>query len=253
MLVKDFIALIDGLAPFDTAESHDNVGLLIGDPNQAVTGVMVALDASEGVFEEMRQNKANLLITHHPLMFSPVHRLLETDYEGRLILEMARGRIAMIAAHTNWDKAPGGTNDRLCSLFGLQNISGEGFIRVGELPKPMTADAFKQQASLVLKAPIVLMGNADRPVFRLGLCTGGGSDEWETAHQMGADAFLTGEMRHHHALEAAARGMTLYEAGHAATEDPGMDALCVSLQTALNRLKWNVAVYRAAYRPYTAR
>lgn len=251
MLVKEMLDIIDEIAPFDTAESFDNVGLITGNPDAEVTGVMLALDVTASVVDEMVELGANLLITHHPLLLSPVRHVLENHYESRLILKMARAGVSMITAHTNLDKSPEGTNTALCRLLRLRNVTGEGLVRTGDLTAgPVRAGALQAQIARILRAPVILYGAEEHMVHRLGLCSGSGSDGWAEAFGQGADAFLTGEVKHHHALEAAENGMVLFAAGHFATEDPGMDSLCDSLQKALNRVECNVAVYRTGTIPY---
>jgi dinuclear metal center YbgI/SA1388 family protein len=254
MLVKDVLSIIDRIAPFDTAEDYDNVGLLAGSPAQKVTGIMLALDATRPVIAEMKTRRLNLLVTHHPIFFTPVRRVLNTDYEGLLLTDMIRAGISMIAAHTNLDKAAAGTNAALCALLRLKNITGEAYVWIGE-PEAGCVPASSLQAFIAnrLCAPVVLMGDPDVRVFKLAVCSGGGSDEWKTALERGADAFLTGEVKHHHALEAAEHGFPLLAAGHFATEDPGMDALAVSLQKELVHVKCRLAVCRTEHVSYGVR
>jgi dinuclear metal center protein, YbgI/SA1388 family len=250
MLVKELVHMIDVVAPFSTAEEYDNVGLLVGDENAQITGIMLALDVTEAVLMEMRELGLNVLITHHPLMFSPINRLLETEHEGGLIAQILRQNAHLIVAHTNLDIAAGGTNDALVQLFGLQNPCGKGYLRVGKLALPMAADALQAFLKEKLNAPVMLMGDAKKEIHTLGLCSGGASDEWAAAYAAGADAFLTGEVKHYHALEATARGMVLFQGGHFATENPGMAFLALALQNALDKVKCNVAVYRTKSESY---
>lgn len=250
MLVKDLVNMMDEIAPFALAEEYDNVGLLVGDETAEVKGVLVALDVTEAVLEEMKETGANVLIAHHPLMFSPIQQILETNYEGGLMMKMIRQNIHFIAAHTNFDAAPKGTNDALVQLFGLETIAADQFVRVAALPETMQAEHLQNFINEKLNAPIMLMGDANKKIARLGICTGAGSDYWENAKALGADALLTGEVKHHHALEATAQGMVLFQGGHFATENPGMDLLASALQNALDRVKCNVAVYRAKTNSY---
>ncbi len=244
MLVKELAEIINGLAPFDSAEGYDNVGLVVGDENAEITGIMLALDATFAALDEMIALRANVLITHHPIMFSPVKRVLETTFEGKLVAALLRSHCHLIVAHTNWDAAPGGVNDTLAQLLELKNPVGERFLRVGDLPEPMTAAQFQGFLSVKLKAPALLMGDPNQLIHRVGVSSGAGDDEWREALALGADGFVAGEVKHHNALEATSRGMVLFHGGHFATENPSMDALGLSLQTALDKVKCNVAVYR---------
>ena len=250
MRVQDVYHLIDSLAPYETQDSFDNSGLLVGDPTWEVRGIHVAMDVTSSVLDEAIQCGANLIVTHHPMMFTARKRLAETDSEARLLCRMIRHEIALIAAHTNLDQAPGGINDVLAQTIGLTNITGEAYVRIGELPAPMTAEAFALQAGDALHSVVRLMGDPGREIRRVAVTSGAGSDSVRDALAMGADAFLTGEAKHHHALEAAESGMLVFEAGHHATEEPGIFALADALQNHLNALQYKIHVSKSTARPY---
>ena len=237
--VDDFI---NAVAPFETQVAYDKSGLLVGHPDQAVTGVHFALDVTDKVIDEALENGANLIVTHHPMMFSPIKRLVETDYQARLLCRLIRGGISLISAHTNLDQAAGGINDVLAARIGLTYITGEGFVRVGTLPASMTAAELAQHISKTLGDTVRVMGNPLAMVERVGMCSGSGADEWPAAAALGAQAFLTGEAKHHIALEAAAAGVVILEAGHHATEEPGIFALADALQNSGLVVQCNVRV-----------
>ena len=243
MTVRDFYSLLNELAPFDTQADFDNSGLLVGSPAAEVTCVLLALDVTEPVIDEAVRLGAQLIITHHPLMFSPRQRLTDEDYEGRLIRRLIRENISLIAAHTNLDQAPCGINDTLAELCGLTEISGGGFFRCGLLPEAMTAGACAEELSRRLAATVRLIGPDNAVIRKIGLCSGGGSDEWVQAAASGCDAFLTGEIRHHLALAMADSGIVGFECGHFATEEPGIEVLAVALQKALPAIEYNVRIY----------
>ena len=240
--VQEIYHMIDQMAPFESQEDFDNAGLLLGDPAMEVRGIHVALDVTERVLDEAEAVGANLIVTHHPIMFSPVKRLVATDYETRLIFRMIRAGMALIAAHTNFDRAPGGMNDTLAARCGLTQVTGEGFIRVGNLPHPMTGRELTAHIAASLDTVVRPMGDTEKIYRRLALCSGGGSDFWSEGLALGADAFLTGEMKHHHALALADAGMLGLEAGHFATEQPGVLALAAALQNAVNAVEYPVCL-----------
>ena len=245
LTVQNVYDFIDGRAPFDTQEGFDNAGLLVGDPAWEVRGIHVAMDVTSRVIDEAEAHGANLIVTHHPMMFSPRRRMTETDAEGRLRGRLLRGRMALIAAHTNLDRAPGGINDVLAHAAGLTEVSGEDFIRAGSLPAPMTARALADALSRRLNTVVRLMGHEDALIRRVGLCSGSGSEFWQEAAAMGAQAFLTGEAKHHHALEAAEAGVVMLEAGHFATEAPGIFALADALQIWPDAVQYGVCVSKS--------
>ena len=141
-------------------------------------------------------------------------------------------------------------NDTLAGLLGLESIVGEGFLRVGDLSAPMTAEAFADFAARQLGDTVRVMGHREALIHRVGLCSGGGCDEWADARAMGADAFLTGEVKHHIALDASYHGVVLLEAGHFATENPGIFALMKALQNAPDIVQWKMHISRSERSAY---
>lgn len=245
LTVADVYQYIDSLAPFETQLDFDNAGLLTGRMTQEVTGIHVALDCTAGVIQEAEEHGANLIVTHHPLMFHARKRITEEDEEGQLLCRLIRGKIALIAAHTNLDQAPGGINDVLADCSGLHHISGEMFLRVGELDAPLTAAELRDQIAARLHTVVRLMGPENQVIRRMGVSSGAGGDGWVGAKALGAEAFLSGEIKHHEALGCVAAGMVALEAGHYATEAPGIFALADALQTHLNAVQCNVCVSKS--------
>lgn len=250
LTVQQVYDFINERAPFETQVAYDNSGLLVGHPNNEVTGIHFALDVTNNVIDEAIAHGANLIVTHHPMMFSPIKRLVETDYQARLLCRLIRAGISLISAHTNLDQAAGGVNDVLAQCIGLTDIQGEGFVRVGTLPSPMTAGELAASISAALGDVVRVMGDASAQVEKVGMCSGAGADEWPAAAAMGAQAFLTGEAKHHIALEAADRGVVLLEAGHHATEEPGIFALAKALQMSELGVQYNVRVSLSSAKAY---
>lgn len=252
LTVQSIYDFINNRAPFDTQAGFDNAGLLVGSPSSRVTGIHVAMDVTQLVLDEAEAAHANLIITHHPLMFGGTHRLLETDYEGRLLARLIRGSMSLIAAHTNLDSAPGGINDVLAATLGLTDVTGEGYLRIGMLPRSIPGELFIRQVAEALNTVVRPMGNASRQIHRVAVSSGAGSDSWEEAAALGADAFITGEMKHHHGLALADAGLLGLEAGHFATEEPGIFALADALQKYLNELQYGVCVSKSRLGAYAA-
>ena len=243
MTVQDLYDLIDRIAPFDTQEEYDNSGFLVGSAAQEVDTILFALDVTEPVIDRAVSLGAQLIITHYPLMFSPIRSLTDGDYESRLIRRLVRAGISLIAAHTNLDRASGGMNDVLAERCGLMDVSGEGFFRCGTLTAPRSAFALADELKSLLRTDVRLMGPGNTLIRKVGLCSGGGSDEWIRAAEAGCDAFLTGEIKHHHALAMADRGIIGLECGHFATEEPGIRALASALQNVFNKIECNMRIY----------
>lgn len=248
--VSDVERLVGGIAPYELAEDWDNVGLLFGHAGAAVTRVLVALDLTQEALERARELGAQLIVTHHPIMFSARRRITDADREGRLMLAMAEAGIAHIAAHTNLDSAPGGVNDVLMEAMGCTNVRGGGFVRVGDLPEGMAFGALCERAASRLHASIRAYGAPQKPVRVLGCCSGAGGGEVEAAKKLGADCFITGEIRHHEALDAVDSGVAVIEAGHYETENPVCEVLRRALQNAADALEYNLTVFCSKENPF---
>ena len=229
MNIKDILTFLDNRAPFTTAEEWDNVGLLVGSASREVSRVLVALDATDGSLEAALAINADLIITHHPVIFAPLRRL---DADA-LPYRLAAAGIGLIAAHTNLDKAAGGVNDTLAERLGLSDlkIAADGMTRIGTLPEPEDPTVFARRVAAALDTPVRLGGT--RAVHRVAVCGGSGGD-FIPALIGQVDAFVTGEVKHHQWLDSAA--ITLIEAGHYATEVPVVDTLCGWLQEAFPTL-----------------
>ncbi|MBQ9299194.1 MAG: Nif3-like dinuclear metal center hexameric protein [Clostridia bacterium] len=252
LTVKTVLDWLNEIAPFETAESYDNVGLLVGSPNAAVQRILVALDVTPGVLDEAEKHDAQLIVTHHPLMFRGTKRILAEDYEGNLICRMIRDNISMIAAHTNLDQSPLYSGSAaLAKGLKLQNIRQDGFMFVGELPDaPVRADVLRQRIAACEQDQVYQYGSDDALITTLGICGGAYDEGFEQARSMGAQAYLTGEVRHHNALAAAGSGFVMFQGGHFGTEGPLVPLLAEALQNALNALKYDVVVYPSKCRPY---
>ena len=166
------------------------------------------------------------------------------------MLDMAQAGIAHIAAHTNLDAAQGGVNDTLMKVMGAQNVRGEGFVRAGELDEGMTFGMLCTRAQQKLHAAVRAYGAADTPVHVLGCCSGAGGSELDDAMALGADCFITGEIRHHEALDAVDKGCCVIEAGHFETENPVCEVLADALQKAADALQYNLTVFCLKGNPF---
>ncbi len=252
LMVKNVLDWINEIAPFETAESYDNVGLLVGSMNAEVNKILVALDITPDVLNEAEEKGVQLIVTHHPLMFRGTKRILEDDYEGALISRMIRGHISMIAAHTNLDQSPEYSGSAaLVKALNLQNVRQEGFMFVGDLPDaPIRADQLRGRIMQIEKDAVYQFGCDDTLISTLGISGGAYDEGFEQARSMGAQAYLTGEVRHHNALAAIGTGFILYQGGHFGTEAPLVPLFAKALQNALNALKYEVVVYPSTRRPY---
>lgn len=215
---------IDRLAPFWLTMDFDNTGILVGDRNREVSCALLALDCTPAVVEQAKQLGAQLIITHHPVIFHPLKRV----NEDAVVYQLIRSDIAVISAHTNLDIAQGGVNDALASAIGLRDCRGLELLneqtgawlgRIGTLPEPLFPEAFAAHVKSCLNAASVKFAAAPRAIHTVALCSGSGADCLDAAISAGADALLTSEVKQHEYLAAAAAGISIFDAGHFDTED----------------------------------
>ena len=243
------------LAPLELAESWDNPGLLV-DCGGAVSRVLVVLDISPATVEEAAQKGCQLIVSHHPVIFSPMKKLGPQD----LPFQLVQKGISAICMHTNLDAAEGGVNEVLAGIFGMRNweVFADGCGRVGEVD-PITVPELARKAQIELGArcntpfdgPEVQVKFADtgKPVRRLAVISGAGGSLFEEVLAVGADCLLTGEANHHHALDAKRLGLSLVAGGHYATEFPVTAAVAQRLRAAFPQME--VLVSTEDRDPYT--
>ena len=225
---RDIMWLMEDLAPSSYAEEWDNPGLNVGDAEAEVKKILVALDATEAVIDEAIEKGADMIVTHHPLLFHPVKKINYDRPDGRKIIKLIKNGINMFAAHTNLDSAKGGTNDTLARLIGLENISvltaecgdGEGMGRIGDIPGDVTLGmlSVKVKETLGLDA-VRVVGNLSSKVKKAALCTGAGMDFLDDAIDAGCDVFITADVRYHEAMDAIDKNIALIDGTHYATEN----------------------------------
>lgn len=213
-------------APLALAEDWDNPGLLVGDREAEILTVLVALDVTSDVVAEAMAQNADLIITHHPMIFGSISRVTADTALGRNILTLAKYGISAYGAHTNLDRARDGTNDtlaRLCGLYEVQHIGAEkecmGMGRMGYLPQSITlkdlSEALKEKLGL---ASITYVGDPERLVQKVAVCTGAGASLLPDAAAAKADVLLTGDLKFHDAQAALDLGLSVIDATHYGTE-----------------------------------
>lgn len=217
--VQHLYEYLDSLAPFSAQMPWDNSGFLVGDPQKEVRVCVLAMDVTADVIRYAQSVGAQLIITHHPVIFAPIKRVTADTLVYRLI----RADISVISAHTNLDLAEGGVNDMLAETLGLRNIrpfeNEDQIGRIGDLPEVMTPAEFAAytKEKLGVTADVAYVGeNAVRTVALVG---GAGSDYIAAAVKAGADGYVTGEVKHHEWMAAQDMPITVVSAGHHATED----------------------------------
>jgi dinuclear metal center YbgI/SA1388 family protein len=215
------------------AEAWDAVGLVCGDPAETVRSVLFAVDPTSAVVDEAVERGVDLVVTHHPLLLTPVHGVPADDPKGRLVHRLVRAGAGLFVAHTNADRAAGhGVNDALAAALGLvattplerSDVPGVGLGRVGTLQQPLTLTAFAERVAAALPATaggVRMAGDPAREVRTVAVCGGSGGSLFPAAARAGADVLVTSDLKHHAASEALeAGGPALVDVAHWAGEWP---------------------------------
>ena len=226
-VARQLFEVLESWAPSELAESYDNVGLLVGNPDQVLTGVLVNLDVTEAVIEEASQLGVNCIITHHPIWFRPRKNLTGEDYVSRILIQAIKRDILLYAVHTNLDNVIHGVNQKIGEKLGLQQLqflhpkasptpSGSGLL--GYLPQPLSKKEFLDTLKATFHCGIVRY--ADFPgeqIHKVGLCGGAGSFLIPEARKRTVDAFITSDLSYHYFFENENRFL-LCDIGHYESE-----------------------------------
>lgn len=250
--LKEVLDLLEEIAPARLAEPWDNSGLQVGSYSQEIRKIFLALDPTLNALREAKKASAQLLLTHHPLIFRPLSRLVIDSYPQNVIFEAAKNKISVVAVHTNLDVAKGGINDILAELLGLRHVEvlrevdGEddtGLGRIGNLTKstPLSVVVNNVKGMLGVES-VKVVGQGDLPILRIAVVGGSGGDLVGLASEKGADLLLTGDVGHHHALEAESMGMALIDGGHFHTEKVAFRDFARSLKEAITIKGWELEV-----------
>lgn len=228
MKLENMIGLLEEIAPLDTQENWDNSGIQLTSGPMEIRKVLVTLEITDAVIEEAADENADMIITHHPLLFSGIKAVDFRSVIGSYVVKLLNMGISVYSCHTPFDKVKGGNNDFLADLIGLQDVdgfhTGEGIDmigRVGILPKPMTLKALRKLLAKKLDmelGQVRAAGKGDMSIRKVGICTGAGADLMDLAVKNGCQLLITGDVKYHEAQDAKARGMAVIDAGHYGTE-----------------------------------
>ncbi len=220
MVVQDIIDKLEEQSPTEAAMEWDNVGLLVGDASKKVKNIYIALDATDEVIEHAIEAKADMLITHHPLIFSGMKRLTSDDFIGRRVIALVKNNIAYYAIHTNFDVyGMGALAQEALGLYDALPLviseGEEGMGRIGNLPE---AVKLKKLAAKVKKdfgvEAVRIYGDGEAKVQKIAIMPGSGKDEIDNAIKQNADVLITGDIGHHDGIDAVAKGLSIIDAGH---------------------------------------
>jgi dinuclear metal center YbgI/SA1388 family protein len=259
--VGDILKYIETLAPRSMKMDWDNVGLLCGSKATPVTKVLVALDPFEGVCREAAQWGAQLIVTHHPVIFQAPKAITDETSVGRSILQLCAHGISAINAHTNLDCAPGGVNDVLAKKLALVNVqvvdpegtdeNGNewGLLRMGELPE-QPLDAFLNRVKTLLGCEGLRYVDGGKPVRKVAVGGGSCAGEMLDALRAGCDTFVTADVKYNQFWDARDLGINLIDAGHFATENPVVSVLAEKIAGAFPEIEVKISETHAGCMKY---
>lgn len=228
MKLEELIQAIEEIAPIHTQESWDNSGVQLASGPLQIFKVLTSLEITDSVIEEADETGVDMIVTHHPLIFGGIHSIDYRNTIGSYIVKLLNLGISVYSCHTPFDKAPGGNNDYLADLIGLEQVTGipdgkdfDMIGRIGQLPEPMTLvsmlDLLAERMGMDPEQ-IRAVGRPDSVIRTVGICTGAGADRMQDAAENGCQLFITGDLKYHDAQNAKAMGLSVIDAGHYGTE-----------------------------------
>ena len=231
MKVKDIIAVIEEFAPLSLQEGWDNSGLCIGSPEDTVTSVLLGLDCTPELVDEAVACGADMIVTHHPLIFSGLKKISSDNKVGEAVIKTIKAGISIYAAHTSADKVIAGVSGAMASKLGMENVrildedgEGTGLGVVGDLPHPLTSD---EAVALVKERFGLKFMKASRPldgiISRVAVCGGSGGSLIGAAMKSGAQLYISGDISYHNFFTAD--GFMIMDIGHYESEIEIVDIL----------------------------
>lgn len=234
---KNLIQIIEDFCPVETAEIWDNCGFQIDCGNEEIDRVLVSLEVTRKVIEEAKEVEADMILTHHPLFFSEIKKVEQTDVVGSYVIDLIRSGISVYSCHTNFDRLAGGNNDYVGQLLELTDIRpfdrDNGFCRKGETAFDVTFMEMIHRAAEAFNIEeryFRWVGDLTKTVETVGWCTGAGSEFLKDAADEGCDLFITGDLKYHEAQLAKEMGLCVLDAGHYGSEKIFAENMAVMLR-----------------------
>lgn len=237
--VKNIYSELCRIAPLELQMGFDNSGFQFGRETAEVSKVLMALDITAEVVDEAAAIGADLLISHHPLIFSPLKSI--TDEK---LLKLAANNISVISMHTNLDIVQGGVNDVLIEALGATAdapLDEQDCGRIGSMPEAMSMEKFLAVCKAVLNTKGLRYYDSGRPVEKLAVMGGSGGDSVETAYRLGCDTYLTADIKYHQFLQAAELGINLIDGDHFCTENLIIPVLAEKLRNRFENVNFLVS------------
>ena len=224
--VSEMVDFLHTFAPPSLAESYDNVGLLIGDSEQNIKKIMVTMDVDESVAEEAAQVGADMIVSHHPLIFKPLSKIVKQDAVSRTAVSLIKHDIALFAMHTNFDSVQSGLGDLFLDKVGetlhrapMEGNETNGIGRVAELQNKTTLSDMLAHLKQTFSLPSVrYVGNDHKIISKIAVCNGGGAEFVYLAKELGVDCYISGDIKYQHARFAFENDIALIEIPHYSAE-----------------------------------
>lgn len=236
---RDLFDFLCAFAPLGLQLGFDNAGFLVGDIEAGVSRVLISLDVTEEVIDEAVRTGVELIISHHPFIWTPLKSVTGDGLTSRKLMKLIKNDISVISMHTNLDIAEGGVNDVLISLLGAvrtDTLDSDGCGRIGELQEELCLEEFLVHCRSVLNVKGLRYVDGGRRVKRLAVMGGAGADAMYDAIEKGCDTYVTADVKYHQFLEAKELGLNLIDADHFCTENPVMPVLAEKLRVAFPAL-----------------
>ena len=218
--LAEIVRVLDAEYPFEGACSYDNVGLLVGRADRAIRKVLVALDVTEAVVREAKEIGADLILSHHPVIFREVKRITNESYTGRVLLELIEAGVAAVAVHTNFDRAERGNNDALALALGAGAYERleDGFATAFDLAKETSLEEFASEVKSRLGDAVVRRIGEGRVSRVIAACGAGISEDLIFRAKETGAVIVTGDVKHNYASMARDLGVRLVETTHYGSE-----------------------------------
>ncbi len=267
MKAANIIEILDNLAPRYLIDKWDNTGFQIGDPEMKVEKILIALDLDRRVFKRALDINAQMIITHHPIIFYPLKSINKLSYKESLIYDIIKEDIVVYNAHTNLDMADGGVNDTLAKILGLKNtrslksiyeenpyeLANKGKIfgygRIGEIEEIYLDEYLEIIKEKLAINHLIVYGNRDKKVKNIALCGGSGSSFIKEAFSNEVDLYITGDIKYHDAQYGDELGLTIVDAGHFHTEKVILPIIKEYLEKNIENIE--IEIYGESSPPYT--
>ncbi len=239
---EQLTAILEDIAAPQLAEDWDNCGFQIRTGREEYERILVCLEVTKSVIEEAKTVGADMILTHHPLLFTAIKKVDNKNITGNYVIELIREGISVYSVHTNFDKAAEGNNRYLARLLGLCDVED---MRTGTGPYDYMGciGAFSREITLRQAVKIIcdalklkeddlrVVGEFDKRIKHVGLCTGSGAEFISRMAELGCDLYITGDIKYHDAQKAKECGLALIDAGHYGTEAIFTENAAVQLQT----------------------